>query len=71
MTQLVANDGGLVPNFITMHLALLFMLQGLCHDAPTGVEIFMINKVINNYSLKKFGDKDQEVVVIHVEACGT
>ena len=29
------------------------------------------NKGINNYPLKKFGDKDQEVVVILVEACGT
>ena len=31
----------------------------------------MINKGINNHPLKKFGEKDQEVVVILVEACGT
>jgi hypothetical protein len=36
-----------------------------------GFAIFMINKSINNRPLKKFGDKDQEVVVILVEACGT
>ena len=30
----------------------------------------MINKGINNHPLKKFGDKDQEVVVILVETCG-
>ena len=31
----------------------------------------MINEGINNHPLKMFGDKDQEVVVILVEACGT
>jgi hypothetical protein len=31
----------------------------------------MINKGINNHPLKKFGDTDQEVVVILMEACGT
>jgi hypothetical protein len=31
----------------------------------------MINEGINNHPLKKFGDKDQEVVVFLVEACGT
>jgi hypothetical protein len=31
----------------------------------------VINEGINNHPLKKFGDKDQKVVVIHVEACGT
>ena len=31
----------------------------------------MINKGINSHPLKKFGEKDQEVVVIFVEACGT
>ena len=31
----------------------------------------MINEGINNHPLKKFGDKDQEVVVILMEACGT
>ena len=31
----------------------------------------MINEGINNHPFKKFGDKDQEVVVILVEACGT
>ena len=31
----------------------------------------MINEGINNHPLKNIGDKDQEVVVILVEACGT
>jgi len=33
--------------------------------------IFMINVSCHNHPLKKFGDKDQEVVVIRVKACGT
>jgi len=36
-----------------------------------GFAIFVINKGINNHPLKKFGEKDQEVVVILMEACGT
>ena len=36
-----------------------------------GFAIVMINKGISNHPLKKFGDKDQEGVVILVEACGT
>ena len=36
-----------------------------------GFAIFVINKGINNHPLKKFGEKDQEVVVILVESCGT
>ena len=36
-----------------------------------GFAISMINEGINNHPLKKFGDKDQEVVVVLVEACGT
>jgi hypothetical protein len=31
----------------------------------------MVNKSIHNHPLKKFGDKDQEVVAILVGACGT
>ena len=31
----------------------------------------MIYEGFNNHPLKKFGDTDQEVVVILVEACGT
>ena len=36
-----------------------------------GFAIFVINKGINDHPLKRFGDKDQKVVVILVEACGT
>jgi hypothetical protein len=31
----------------------------------------MTNEGINNHPLKKFGDKDQEVVVILMKSCGT
>ena len=31
----------------------------------------MIHEGINNHPLKKFGEKDQEVVVILVKSCGT
>ena len=36
-----------------------------------GFAMSMINEGINNHHLKKIGDKDQEVVVILVKACGT
>ena len=48
------NNGGVVPSFITKHLALMFKLQGYCHDAIMGFAIFVINEDIYNHPLKKF-----------------
>jgi hypothetical protein len=36
-----------------------------------GFAVFVVNKSIDNHPLKKFGDKDQEMVAILVEALGT
>ena len=66
----VAISGGLVPNFTTKLLVLSFKLQGECHSATMGFAILMINKSIDNHPLKKFGDEDQEMVAILVEARG-
>jgi len=35
-----------------------------------GFAIFVINEGVHNHSLKKFGDEDQEMVAILVEALG-